>query len=233
MQQPQKACLVATYHDGRSKDSIDIQFNPTEFTLDKSVQLADINIPGLDAPLVQFIRGQAEKLTMDLFFDTTESGMGAGATSVTTLTDRVYSLVKIEPDDHAPPICSFLWNSEFPGAHLPPHFGNQGRTDFQCVVESVKQKFTLFSPEGVPLRATLTVTFREYKTLDQQLSQLNLKSPDRTQSHIVQAGETLAGIAAQHYRLPGQWRRIADQNAISDPRRLTPGTFLQVPPIAT
>jgi hypothetical protein len=233
MEQLWKASLVATYHGGRTKEAIDFQFNPTEFTLDKSVQLADINIPGLDTPLVQFIRGQAEKLTMDLFFDTTESGMGAGATSVTTLTDRVYGLVKIQPDDHAPAICSFLWNREFPGTDLSPLLGNQGRTEFQCVVESVKQKFTLFSPEGVPLRATLTVTFREYKTLDEQLRQLNLNSPNRTQSHVVQAGETLAGIAAQHYNLPGQWRRIAEQNGINDPRRLTPGTFLQVPPSAT
>jgi hypothetical protein len=230
MEQLEKATLVATYHNG-DMDFIPVQYNPTEFSFDKSVQLADINIPGLDAPLVQFVRGQSEKLTMDLFFDTTEEGMGPGATSVTTWTDMVYGLVKIEPDGHAPPICSFLWNSKFPGSDLPSQFGNQRRTDFQCVVESVKQKFTLFSPEGVPLRATLTVSFREYKTLDEQLRQLNLNSPDRTQSHVVQAGETLARIAAEHYRTPAEWRRIADQNGIRDPRRLTPGTFLAVPPI--
>jgi hypothetical protein len=232
MEQLQRAYLTATYQDG-SMDVIAVQFNPTEFSFDKSVQLADINIPGLDAPLVQFVRGQGEKLTIDLFFDTTESGMGVGATSVTTLTDQVYGLVKIEPDGHAPPICTFIWNSEFPGADLSPRFGNQQRTSFQCVVESVKQKFTLFSPEGVPLRATLSVSFREYKTLDQQLSQLNLNSPDRTQSHVIQGGDTLAGIAAQYYNLPDQWRLIANQNAIYDPRRLTPGTFLQIPPVST
>jgi hypothetical protein len=230
MEPLEKAVLVATYSNG-DVDLIPVQFNPTEFTLDKSAQLAEINIPGLDAPLVQFIRGQSEKLTMDLFFDTTEQGMGAGATSVTTLTDRVYGLLKIEPDGHAPPVCSFLWNSAFPGADLPARFGNQRRTEFQCVVEGVKQKFTLFSPEGVPLRATLTVSFREYKTLDEQLRQLNLNSPDRTQSHVVRGGETLAAIAAQHYGSPAEWRRIADQNAINDPRRLTPGTFLTIPPV--
>ena len=66
-----------------------------------------------------------------------------------------------------------------------------GSSRFQCVVESVRQKFTLFSPEGIPLRATLSVTLREYKTLEQQLDQLNLSSPNRTHSHIVQRGETL------------------------------------------
>jgi hypothetical protein len=232
MQQLEKALLVATYHDGTTA-IIPVQFNPTEFSFDKSAQIAEITIPGLDAPLLQFMRGQTEKLTMDLFFDTTDNGMGPGATSVTTLTDLVYGLVKIDPDGHAPPICSFLWNSSFPGGDLSPLLGNQRRTEFQCVVESVKQKFTLFSPEGVPLRATLTVAFREYKTLDEQLRQLNLNSPDRTQSHALQSGETLASVAAQHYRTPSEWRRIADENSINDPRRLTPGTLLSVPPLVS
>ena len=232
MQQLEKAILVATYQNG-DMDFLPVQFNPTEFSLDKAAQIAEITVPWLDAPLLQFVRGQSEKLTMDLFFDTTEQGMGSGATSVTTLTDQVYGLVKIEPDGHAPPICSFLWNSKFPGSDLSARMGNQRRTDFQCVVESVKQKFTLFSPEGVPLRATLSVTFREYKTLDEQLRQLNLNSPDRTQNHVLQSGETLAAVSAQHYRTAAQWRLIADQNSINDPRRLTPGTFLTVPPIVS
>src|SRR3954463_9495805 len=172
MEQPQKATLIATYSDG-SMDFIDVQFNPTEFTLDKGAQIAEIAIPGLDSPLLQFVRGQNEKLTVDLFFDTTEDGTGVGATSVTARTDAVYSLVKAEPGGHAPPICTFVWNSSFPGADLSANAGNQRRNQFQCLVESVKQKFTLFSSDGVPLRATLTLTLREYKTLDEQLDQLN------------------------------------------------------------
>lgn len=230
MQQLQKAMLVATYHDGM-QELIPVQFNPTEFSFDKSAQFAEIAIPGLDAPLVQFVRGQSEKLTMDLFFDTTDQGMGPGATSVTTLTDQIYGLLKIEPDGHAPPICSFQWHRHFPGSDLSATLGNQRRSEFKCVLDSVKQKFTLFSPEGVPLRATLSVSFREYKTLDEQLSQLNLNSPDRTQGHILQSGETLASVSAQCYRTPAEWRRIAAQNGINDPRRLNPGTILQVPPI--
>jgi len=230
MQQLQKAMLVASYHDG-TKESFHVQFNPTEFSLDKGVQIAEIAIPGLDSPLLQFVRGQNEKMNLDLFFDTTESGMGPGATSVTTLTDPVYSLVKIEPSRHAPPICTFIWNSKFPGADLALKAGNQRRSEFKCVVESIKQKFTLFSPEGVPLRATLTLSLREYKTLDDQLKQLNLNSPDRTHNHILQQGDTLSSLAGQYYRQPGAWRYIADGNGIQDPRRLAAGSFLTIPPI--
>jgi nucleoid-associated protein YgaU len=230
MQQLEQAMLVATWHDG-SMEFIPVQFNPTELSLEKGAQIAEISIPGLDTPLLQFIRGQNEKLTLELFFDTTESGMGQNATSVTTLTDRVYELIKIEPDRHAPPVCAFVWNEKFPGSDVSEKVGNQKRNDFQCVFESVRQKFTLFSPQGVPLRATLTVTLREYKTLDNQFDQLNLNSPDRTRSYVVQRGEQLSSIAAKHYRRPEEWRRIADANDIDDPRRLTAGIFLNLPPI--
>ncbi len=47
----------------------------------------------------------------------------------------------------------------------------------------------------------------------------------------LQENQTLASVSAQCYRTPSEWRRVADQNGINDPRRLTPGTILQVPPI--
>jgi hypothetical protein len=227
MEQLQKAMLVAEYESGM--DFVEVQFNPTEFSLEKGAQIAEIGIPGIDSPMLQFVRGQNEKLTVELFFDTTEHGMGAGATSVTTLTDPVYSMIKIEPTRHAPPIVTFMWNSNFPGANLSSFSGSQGRNEFCGLVESIRQKFTLFSPEGVPLRATLTLTLREYKTLDKQLDQLNLSSPDRTHGHITQQGETLAQIAYRYYRRVGDWREIADRNNIEDPRRLPSGITLAVP----
>jgi nucleoid-associated protein YgaU len=141
----------------------------------------------------------------------------------------VYAMVKIEPTRHAPPIVSFVWNSSFPGADISDFAGNQRRNEFRGLVESVRQKFTLFSPEGVPLRATLTLSLREYKTLDEQLHQLNLSSPDRTHGHVVRQGDTLASIARRYYGRAADWRRIADGNGIEDPRRLLPGTVLAVP----
>lgn len=227
MEQLQKAMLVAEYESGM--DFVEVQFNPTEFSLEKGAQIAEVGIPGIDSPLLQFVRGQNEKLTVELFFDTTEQGMGVGATSVTTLTDPVYSMIKIEPTRHAPPIVSFMWNTSFPGANLSGFSGSQGRNEFRGLVESVRQKFTLFSPEGVPLRATITLTLREYKTLDEQLDQLNLSSPDRTHGHITQQGETLARIAHRYYGRAGDWREIAETNEIEDPRRLPAGITLVVP----
>lgn len=212
----------------------DIQYNPTELQFEKQVQLAEIGIPGLDAPLQQFIRGNAEKLTLECFCDTTDAGMGLGAHSVTAETDKFYQLVKIIPGLHAPPVVTFFWHHEFPGNAIDtPWGGDQRRTSFTAVAESVRSKFTLFSPEGVPLRATVTLVLREWQPLEEQLHKLNLQSPDRTHRHVLQQGETLSTLAGRYYGRPGDWRLILDANGIEDPRRLAPGLPLRVPATVT
>lgn len=208
-------------------DPIPCQFNPTEYTLTKAAQNAEIAIPGLDSPVLQFVRGQAETLTADLFFDSTDDGAGASATPVTKRTDRVYELVKIDPSTHAPPVCDFSWGLGFPGVSVDVE--QQRRGSFRCVVESVRQRFSLFGPFGHPLRATLSVSLREYKTLAQQIQELGLESADHTHSHVVAEGETLTRIAAAAYGDPRRWRLIADANRIDDPLALEPGSILVVP----
>lgn len=227
---PQLTKANLTVQWSRGHDEIDLQFNPVDLDFKRSVQIAEIPIPGLDTPLLQFIRGQNETLTLSLFFDTTDNGMGANATSVADRVDHIYGATKIDPVTHAPPVCVFRWGQAFPGYRLHGSAGNQNRPSFQCLVERVDHKYTLFSPEGNPLRATVTVTLREFKTLSQQLHELGLNSPDRTQVRVLRKDETLDSIAADHYRRAGEWRRIATQNQIEDPRRLTAGTFLTLPP---
>lgn len=205
---------------------MDVQFNPKEYTLNKGAQISEIGIYGIDSPILQFVRGQNEKLTLDLFFDTTrpslgkkESSMGAGAEDVRDKTRPFYQLVKMQPETHAPPKIKFIW----------------GSLKFQAIVVSVQQKFDLFSPEGTPLRATLSVTFREYKSLEDQLKDLKLKSSDHTKERVVKEGDTLSQIAAEEYRDPALWRHIAahkeNRGKIENPRRLRPGIRLVIPPV--
>jgi hypothetical protein len=202
-----------------------VQFNPTEYTLNKGAQIAEIGIYGIDSPILQFVRGQNEKLTLDLFFDTTagNSGeelagqLGVGAQDVTTLTRPFYQLVKIQPTTHAPPRIQFTWSKEL---------------KFKAIVESVQQKFTLFNPDGIPLRATLTMSFREYKTLEDQIAELKFGSSDHTKRHVVEVGDTLSRIAAAEYRDARAWRPIADANpGLARVRQLTPGMVLVIPPL--
>src|SRR5262249_28497877 len=157
-------------------------------------------------PILQFVRGHTETLSLDLFFDSSEDGMGPDVTPVTQKTDRFYELIKIDRDTHAPPLLRFIWGQDgFAGANFDGNWSSQARTNgFQCVVESVKQRFTLFSSEGTPLRAVLSVTLREYYSLEEQIQRINFNSPDHTHVYVVQRSDTLAHIAALKYDDPRQ-----------------------------
>jgi hypothetical protein len=239
MTKPLKATFQTVDSDGNLSKPIEVRFNPTEYTLNKGAQIAEVVIPGLDSPVLQFVRGQTESLSLDLFFDSTENGMDDNATSVAKLTDQFYQLIKIGGKTHAPPICFFSWGSEFPGQRsyksMGPESGtgSQQRHGFKCVVESIRQRFTLFSPQGVPLRATLTVSLKEYKTLSEQIAEINKQSADHFHSHVVERGQTISQIAGDVYDDPSQWRTIADQNSILDPLDLKPGEMLEIPALTT
>lgn len=212
---------------------VEAQFNPTELTFQKGVQIAEIPIPGLDSPVLQFVRGQTESLSLDLFFDTTDHGTaGSSVVAVTEKTNPFYQLLKIDRSTHAPPVLGVTWGAgEFPASSYDAAATARHEHGFQCVVESVQQRFTLFSPEGVPLRATLSVKLKEYKTLQQQVEEIRHESRDRTHSRVVQRGETLAAIAAEVYDDPRLWRPIAEHNGITDPLTLAAGRVLEIPPV--
>jgi nucleoid-associated protein YgaU len=229
MSEVAKATLLVHWTMEQSDKRIELTYNPAELNFEKGVQLAEIAIPGLNAPLQQFVRGQAEKLTVELFFDTTEFGMAAGARSVTTDTDRLYALTRIEPSGHAPPLVTFIWGKSVPGMNLPQGSGSQRREGFRGVVESVRHRFTLFSPSGVPLRAIVNLTIREFTPLHEQITRTNPSSPDRTHLHVLREREQLSMIASRYYLQAAYWREIAASNDIDDPRRLVPGRLLHVP----
>jgi nucleoid-associated protein YgaU len=197
-------------------ERIKCQFNPERYTVTKSVQYADISIPGLDSSVVQFVRGQSEKITMELFFDTTDKGMVDGVTDVRESTNRVFMLLRVNSDTHAPLRVKLEWGPD----KRVICFGTN--TSAWSVLESVSQEFTLFSPNGTPLRAKLNVSFREAWTVEQQLQETPCHTSDRTKVITVQAGQTLSQIAAQEYDDPGEWRVIAEANKLSDPANLEP-----------
>jgi hypothetical protein len=206
-----------------ASNQIEVQFNPEKYTLTKGVQLAEIGIPGLDSPVLQFIRGQNEKITLELFYDTTEFGMVDNPEDVRNQTVEIYDLLKIDSETHAPPRCMLSWGD---GAQL---FSFGSTLNPRCVVESVSEEFNLFGPSGIPLRAKLNVTFREYKTIEEQLAETPKHSSDRTKVRTVQRGQTLSLIAWKAYGDPAQWRPIADANNLDNPRLLVAGSQLTIP----
>ena len=209
-------------------EAFTVSYNPPELALSKAAIYSDVAIPGIDQPIIQFVRGESETLALELFFDSTEDGTGAKATSVQPMVDKFHRLVTIDGNLHTPPIVRITWGKDFPGLALGD---NQKPTSaMDAIVLSCARRFSLFNPDGIPLRANVSLALREYLTLSEQLALINFRSSDHTRLHTVREGETLALIAFEAYEDPAKWRVIADANNLGDVRTLRPGMQLTLPP---
>lgn len=196
------------------KGKFSVLFNPEEYTLNKENNFAVQSIPGMSAPLVQYVAGNIRTLEMELFFDTYDT-KDPVKKDVRKLTNQVADLMKINPELHAPPILKVSW----------------GTLDFTCVLTRVSQKFQMFADDGTPVRARLTVSFQEYKTPDDQALEDDKHSADFSKVHTVQLGDTLSDLAGRYYEDSALWRPIAISNGLDDPRDTYAGLNLRIPPL--
>ncbi|MGL4397975.1 MAG: hypothetical protein ACRCS9_15670 [Hyphomicrobium sp.] len=190
--------------------AIPVMFNPDNYTITTNMLYPDISVPGLRSPLIQFVRGEAQTLAVELFLDQSQTGK-----SLTEKLDELRTFVKIDSELHAPPICEFAW----------------GDTSFQGVMIEFSEKFQMFDAEGKVLRCRVTIKMKRYDPANLQSTDLNRQSPDRTKTRAIRSGDRLDLIAAEEYGDPAQWRFLAAANAIDRPRQLIPGTMIEVPPL--
>jgi hypothetical protein len=200
----------ATITNTQTGEQIRVMFNPAEYSLDLGNTFAEIGIPGLRTPPIQYVRGNGRALKMELFFDTYEL-----RSDVRQDTRRVTALLESDLILRAPPILLFSW----------------GGLNFRCVLESVGQRFTMFLEDGTPVRATLTVSFKEYQPVEIDIQRGLFLAPPTM--HNVAQGDNLSKIAGETLGDPEAWREIANANDIDNPRRLVPGRQLIIPPRKT
>jgi nucleoid-associated protein YgaU len=103
--------------------------------------------------------------------------------------------------------------------------------NFSAVIEKLSRKVTMFHPDGTPARVTISVSFKEYRTLREQLRDPRRESADKTKRRVVVGKEQLWAIASREYDDPTEWVRMADANDLDDPRGIRPGDWLLLPPI--
>lgn len=195
---------------GKAREPIKLRFNPTTYVKTKANEYSAITIPGLQTPPIQFIRGGDEKLTFDALLDTTDTQKDVR----TEYVEPIEGLMKIDEDDHAPPIVQFVWDKAI----------------FTGVIASLNLTYNLFTPKGVPLRAEAKIAMTAYRSVEDQAKDKR-NSPDVEKSFSVRRGDRLDQIAEAAYHDPARWRDVARRNGISDPRRLDPGKLLLLPRI--
>jgi hypothetical protein len=117
---------------------IDVHFNPASLQLQVSNELKDTK----NNERKQYVAKATAKLTMELQFDTTDTG-----DDVTQTTKKLQAFVAPPLDQQnqsqvPPPVVMFEW----------------GRIKFKGVAESYKETIDFFSANGVPLRALVNLT---------------------------------------------------------------------------
>jgi hypothetical protein len=200
-------------------------YNPPDYTMTKTNTFSTTPVTGSNVTPPQFGGGGNVKMNFELFFDT-YVGEESSMTSVKTYTDPLLELMEIESstvsaDANAkkgrPPICTFMWGTSW---------------SFKGFIDSLTLKFTLFTSQGTPVRATATMSMMQVKDDDAQPAQNPTSGGEGVRAtHTVDWGETLDLIAYRQYGDATKWRSIALANDLDDPRSLRPGQKLVVPEI--
>ena len=204
-----------------TRDRIPVMFNPEEYTVNKDINYAQTGVPGLSAPILQFVNGNMQTLEMELFLDTYETHregdrvLNRAGQDVRRLTRKITNLMSIDPTTHAPPVLVFTWAS----------------LSFICVLARASQRFIMFNPDGTPVRARLQVTFNEYRNVDLEAKEIKRETANFSKHYVVGQGETLSNIASHVYADPTLWRPIALRNGLVELRTLPVGLRLEIPPL--
>lgn len=222
MTQSQLKKATITVLDGDDKGKvISVLFNPAEYSFERTNSYKATPVPGLSSPILQFVNGEADQLSMELFLDDYTDPDGPTSrerkeqSPVAARIRELSKLLLVDAKIHAPSPVRFNW----------------GPMEFTAVIEKLGRKVTMFQPDGTPARATLSVTFKEYRTLRQQLEAPRRESADKSKRRVVVGRDRLWLLAAREYNDSNEWVRIAEANDLDDPREIAPGDWLELPPM--
>lgn len=214
-----KALLIpldAQNQDAAEASWIKVQFNPASLRVTLSNTLRDSSSGSGQSKAAQFVDKSESTLAIELVFDTSvidAENLSENDGTQTLLHQDVRQQTQqiasefMKPQDSessqpkAPKRCRFQW----------------GSFSFIGMLSSYNETLDFFSPEGVPLRATLALTFKQD---NYQFDIIDIKDALRRQGRLAVEGEGVsaadANLAAN--RDPKQWRDTAMYNGMENPR---------------
>lgn len=253
-----RARLVPINNGERTAETewIPVQFNPNSLRINYSNTMAAERSTGRNAsPAPQYIDKSESTFSVQLIYDTTVPGPAQGEFSWTQesvagnenylnekktgeathqtnsdvrnltkkITDQFIDPTKApQSNGHSVPRkCQFEW-----GAFI-----------FRGMISSYSETLDFFSPEGIPLRATVALTLKEDSFQFEQLNiaakqraSLGFSSTTNAQTATAPASATPATAAATAGKNPKEWRDVAMLNGIEDVRAQVRGA-LAVPQV--
>jgi phage tail protein X len=212
-EQPQHLKIVfETGPDDREPGVIEALFNPNR--LDYAASAAWTTEETLNgAASVSFSGSQPMTLSLDLLFDTSERDPTSEHYNVLAHTTRMLELLRPHAALGRPPRCELLW-----GRYLL----------IRGVLESVRQEFTRFAPDGTPVRARLACSFREAETATVGSA---TGRREREVRYRTIRGDRPDTLALRFYNDRGRWRDIvaANPGLRDNLEDIPPGTLLKIP----
>ncbi|MCX7747991.1 MAG: LysM peptidoglycan-binding domain-containing protein [Clostridia bacterium] len=195
--------VIINYSDPTAAP-LPVMFNPPEYQLTKSNNFAEIKTQGTSIPDCQFVSADAETLTMELLFDTSDKNF-----DVSLYVNKLVDLTK-KFKGNSPPKLIFVW----------------GTFIFPCFMVNISVKYEYFNTIGWPMRARANVTLKSCD-LDEPSDPLESKT-EVAEGYNVNQGDTLQGIAAKFLKDASKWREIAQKNSIDNPLTLASGTAIMI-----
>lgn len=205
-----------------SKDKFEfffeVPFNPKQLSFSTQSRWHPAKTQA-NKPDKQYGGGDGSSLSLELFFDSSEKHGSVPAGSVRESIDLLRQLTVINPKLKRPPKCLLFWGV-FGGA--------EGRL-FTGMLQSIQETYTLFRPDGTPIRATVQCSFTESINKKEEAE---ARLPRQGTSTVTaNSSQTLSSISGDQYGDPSAWRTIAEANRIDDPLELPSGTPLLLPPL--
>ncbi len=208
----QGACHAST----SSADIFTCQFNPETFDLFKKNTFNSSKTTGTDVAKTAFAGGEAQNMSIAFTFDTTSTG--------DPVFEKYEVLRKFASVDRAS-------LNATTGQGEPPWVMVQWGTyiGFIAVVTGLDEKYVLFTPDGTPVRATVTVHLLQVKDDNDMGGQNPTTRTKPRRTWVVEQGQRLDWIAHQEYGDSSAWREIAEINGIDNPMSLHAGQVLVLP----
>ena len=203
---------------GKSNEegSFSVMLNPNKYSRTHTINYAKDSSMGVSGTLPRFSQTANESIELDLIFDGTGAIYGATTDSVDDQIEKFDELVfQYNGMLHANNFLLLSWGSLL----------------FQCVLSTYTVTYTLFSPDGTPLRAEVKAKFEEYIEPDEEAAESDRSSPDITHQHQVVEGDTLPNLCHRFYKDPSKYLVVAHHNKLANFRKLKPGTVLHFPKI--
>ena len=226
-----KAYLIYLTNDDSEKkmETVPVQFNPEQLSVSCGVEYKDTQGIGqnTDSDDQRPSKPEGSDLSLELYVDsasviknmTTAQNIDKFVNSSSgdlEMLNKLSELVDYKENTHIPFKVAFCW----------------GKFVFKGVVTSMSTTYQLFDRDGnvVQARVSMTIRGKEEKS-EKYLQSKPFESPDRTKYRNLGPVDELWMLAYEEYDDASDWRHIAVENQILNPRKLDRTKMMKLPSI--